>query len=106
MRPGGAVAKESAQSSVFRPDRLLWPTGNRSKIKNLGQVSIEKVHRLWRKLAPSGIFTKLATGFPTKTPLARFPSEWSRSLDKKSRKFKKLERVQFARTMPCERNAL
>jgi hypothetical protein len=38
--------------------------------------------------------------------LARFPSEWSHSLDKKSRKFKKPERVPFARTIPCERYAL
>jgi hypothetical protein len=38
--------------------------------------------------------------------LARFPSEWDHSLDKKSRNLKKLARVHFTRTIPGERNAL
>jgi hypothetical protein len=40
-------------------------------------------------------------------PRARFPSEWRHSLDKKSRKLKKLERVHLARMFDAsEMNAL
>jgi hypothetical protein len=50
--------------------------------------------------------SKNFAGFNFRARPARFPSEWNHSLDKKSQKLKKLERVLFTRRIPCEPNAL